>query len=121
MIRQQTFKGSQNRGQIYVATHGRGLFTSEHYSTQADQTSNSLNLNNELTVFPNPSFDRINFELQCKPNQEFLVQIVNLKGQLVFTRKQRSKFLNISELSEGRYILTIQTSDDFYSTQFLKK
>jgi photosystem II stability/assembly factor-like uncharacterized protein len=121
MIRQQTFKGSQNRGQIYVATHGRGLFTSEHYSTQADQTSNSLNLNNELTVFPNPSFDRINFELQCKPNQEFLVQVVNLKGQLVFTRKQRSKFLNISELSEGRYILTIQTSDDFYSTQFLKK
>jgi hypothetical protein len=121
MIRQQTFKGSQNRGQIYVATHGRGLFTSEHYSTKADQLSNSLNVNNELSVFPNPSFDRINFELKSKANQEFIVQVVNLKGQLVFTRKQTSKFLNVSELSEGIYMLTVQANNDFYSTQFLKK
>ena len=121
MIRQQTFNESQNKGQIYVATHGRGLFTSEHYSTKADQLSNSLNVNNELSVFPNPSFDRINFELKSKPNQEFIVQVVNLKGQLVFTRKQTSKFLNIAELSEGIYMLTVQTNNDFYSTQFLKK
>ena len=79
------------------------------------------NINKELTVFPNPSFDRINFEFKSKSNQEFIVQIVNLKGQLIFTKKQRDNFVDVSNLPKGSYILTIQTSSEFYSSQFFKK
>lgn len=121
MIRQQTFNESQNKGQIYVATHGRGLFTSEYYTNKTDDLSNMSNINKELTVFPNPSFDRVNFEFKSKSNQEFIVQIVNLKGQLIFTKKQRDNFVDVSNLPKGGYILTIQTSSEFYSSQFFKK
>ena len=63
MIRQQTFPGSANRGQIYVATHGRGLFTTKDYVTNTDEQSKLNHPENILTVYPNPSYKSLNFEL----------------------------------------------------------
>ena len=120
MVRQQTFKGSQNRGQIYVATHGRGLFTTQDYSTQVDEPSNNFNLS-KLKVFPNPSHDRLNFDFENKLNEDLLIQLINSKGQLVISRTQKETVVDVSSLSTGSYLLTVQSNVGFYSAQFMKK
>ncbi len=119
MIRQQTFPGSANRGQIYVATHGRGLFTTKDYVTN---TGEKLNYpKNALSVYPNPSYKSLNFELENKLNQDMHVQVINLKGQLVLSRKQKSKEVDVSGLSNGCYILTVQINNNLYTAEFIKK
>ena len=120
MIRQQTFKGSQNRGQIYVATHGRGLFTTQDYSTQIDELSYDVN-RNKLKIYPNPSLDRLNFDFENKLNEDLHIQVINPGGQLVISRIQKGNTIDISSLSAGNYLLTVQSKDCFYTTQFVKK
>ena len=120
MIRQQTFKGSQNRGQIYVATHGRGLFTTQDYSTQIDELSYDVN-RNKLKIYPNPSMDRLNFDFENKLNEDLHIQVINPGGQLVISRIQKGNTIDISSLSAGNYLLTVQSKDCFYTTQFVKK
>ena len=118
MIRQQTFNGSHNKGQIYAATHGRGLFTSEHYSTKSNEL---INMDGDLKLFPNPSNKIINFDFKKRSNEEIFVQIINLNGQIVFSKKQIDNSVDVSDLSIGNYVITVQTSDNFYSTKFIKK
>lgn len=120
MIRQQTFKGSTNRGQIYVATHGRGLFTTQDYSTQIDKLS-SDHYKNKLKVYPNPSLERLSVDFENIRNEDLLIQIINYKGQLVLSLKQKETVVDVSSLSTGSYLLTVQSNADFYTAQFMKK
>ena len=120
MIRQQTFKGSTNRGQIYVATHGRGLFTTQDYSTQIDKLS-SDHYKNKLKVYPNPSLERLSVDFENIRNEDLLIQVINYKGQLVLSLKQKETVVDVSSLSTGSYLLTVQSNADFYTAQFMKK
>ena len=108
LIRQQTFKGSENRGQIYVATHGRGLFTTEGYLTSSHHTDKAVDLKKTLKIYPNPVEDQLNFELDLINGEEFMLQIMNSNGKIVLVKKQKSQKVNVSSLASGLYILSIK-------------
>lgn len=121
LIRQQTFKGSNNRGQIYLATHGRGLFTTESYSTSSNEIKGVERLNKTLKVYPNPVRNNLNFELELLKGEDFLVQVLNNNGQLVISKKQKGQKLDVSGLASGSYIMSVQQGQTTFSTVFLKK
>lgn len=121
MIRQQTFKQTENRGQIFVATHGRGLFTSENYLTTRNDSK--MNKTTRLTcdVFPNPSDHFIQFDINKSSSKELIVQILDLNGRLVMLKKQKNQQLDISDLSKGHYTLLIQMDEKIYTAKFVRK
>lgn len=120
MIRQETFEWVPNYGQIYVATHGRGMFTSDHYVTSVSEEPKAINRLN-VEVYPNPAINSIQFNIDNPNDQDLLIQVIDLKGQLVQTETKKDQQLNIASLSSGTYILSIQKGREIYSSTFIKK
>ncbi len=126
MIRQQTWMGAQNFGQIYVATHGRGVFTSEHYVGSNELVGNNKTQKDELKVFPNPVLNELNLELPKIINGDYPVNIFNTEGRLV--KRCINKFLNgvskgndISYLTTGNYFIVVRTKSKLFRGSLLKK
>ncbi len=120
-IRQQTFNGSENRGQIYVATHGRGLFTTEGYLTSSHHIDKAVELDDKtLKIYPNPVESILNFDVDITNGEEFMLQIMDSKGKIVLVKNQKTKKVNVSSLTLGSYILSIQKEQINCSATFIK-
>ncbi|GEQ87337.1 hypothetical protein ULMS_28450 [Patiriisocius marinistellae] len=73
-----------------------------------------------LSVFPNPTQEYIMFDLGYERAQK--IEIYNTLGNLVKVYKKGvSNILPVKELSNGMYILKIQTETKLYSAKFLKE
>lgn len=109
-LRQQQFAnnaefGIKNHGVVYAATFGRGVFTSETFSTKGGASSSHLaGLSDiEVQVTPNPVSDlaTLRYTLDSSSNVEF--QVYNLQGKLV-------KTININNQPAGSNELTVDAS-----------
>ena len=125
MIGQQTWEGAQNFGQIYVATHGRGFFTSEHYVGSEDVTKNEV-LTDKLKIFPNPVLNSFKIDVSSKINGRFLISIYSIEGKLVKSEESmfssgKSNFIDISNLSKGRYFVKMNSGRVNYNGDLLKR
>lgn len=75
-----------------------------------------------LTVYPNPAQDRLQFTgLDLKPGLPAEVAVYNLFGQLVTRQILHQNFLNIRFLSNGMYLLRIQSGNRIYHAKFIVK
>lgn len=72
----------------------------------------------EITVYPNPANDRINIDYKGKAN----VQIIDYTGRIVYkkSKTESAESINVSNLSPGMYILTVQTGADQFVARFIK-
>lgn len=121
MIRQQTFKKSKNRGQIFIATHGRGLFTSENYLTSRPKQKISKLKIQSFNLFPNPVKNTIRFDLHVNAALDLYIQVFDMQGRLVLSRKQKDQQLDVAILSNGPYSIFVQNGENRYSAKFIKK
>ena len=120
MIRQETFEWVPNYGQIYVATHGRGMFTSDHYVTSVNEPPKTIQ-KLDLEVFPNPASDLIQFNVDNTNNEELLIQVIDISGKSLISQTKKDQQLNIAGLSSGTYILSVQKNRTLYSSTFFKR
>lgn len=120
MVRQETFEWVPNYGQIYVATHGRGMFTSDHYVTSVNEAPKSIKRLN-LEVFPNPASNFIQFNIENLNNEELILQVIDINGKLVQSEIKKDQQLNIAGLPSGTYILSVQKGRELYASTFIKK
>lgn len=67
----------------------------------------------EIKVYPNPASDILWVDLRGMTNDNFSVQVFNLKGELIKTKKLKNdRFpLDIYELNKGIYLLKVQGSE----------
>jgi hypothetical protein len=121
MIRQQTFRKSKNRGQVFIATHGRGLFTSESYLTSNSKLKEPNLKFQSFNLFPNPAQNIIRFDLTIKPFTDIIIQVTDMQGRTVLFKKQKDNQLDITELNSGSYSIFIQNGENFYSSKFIKR
>jgi len=95
-----------------------GIIEDEN-SISAD-CSNSLSLDNPLSrqlgVYPNPTVDIVNFDLD-KPIDEILVY--NLSGSLI-KRETNSEFIDISDLETGLYFIKVTVDNNSQFVKILK-
>ena len=71
-----------------------------------------------ISVYPNPAVDQINIEGEVQENAAF--HIVTTTGMMVKAGNAKSTSINVSDLSAGLYILSVQDKGEVKSTKFYK-
>lgn len=78
----------------------------------------------DCSIYPNPTTDILNIELQQPFETEFLVEIYDLKGQLLYSDSGYNSMkveLDISTFATGMYLLNIKSVDQLLSKRFVKQ
>lgn len=87
-----------------------------------DEATVTINLNNttgfnniesqNFKIYPNPARDFVNIEIQNTENNNTLVEIVNINGQLIYseTISNNSQTIDLSDYSPGIYYVRINSS-----------
>lgn len=71
-----------------------------------------------FTIYPNPTADVVNFDLQNKVTS---VEVYDAAGKLVKSVKDGTKSINISSLTKGSYILKVNADNKIYTKKVIKK
>jgi len=82
------------------------------FSTQEEQISEDLDMNDLLEIYPNPASKEVWIEyLILDDNNISKIEIFDIEGRLVMTQAIRNGYgieeIDVSSLSEGSYILKI--------------
>lgn len=72
-----------------------------------------ISQNNIFTLYPNPASDLVNLNIDKTNNTELTLNIYNVTGTLVKSEilEQNNRQINIGDLSNGVYIVTIKSKD----------
>ena len=106
-------------------------YKAKYYGTDFTVSNNafcSIPESSEITIFPNPSRDRINISFPNVQNQIINICIIEpVSGRLYKTISKEfqtnnifSKTIDISNLEKGIYLIVIQTKDTLISKKFVK-
>jgi hypothetical protein len=95
----------------------------------SDETLNITILTNEntISVFPNPAVNYLNFHFKQNKNVTYSVKLFDITGKMILNTNLQSQNqnsqLDISQLSNGMYVLTLVSKDSSYNQSFkiLKK
>ncbi|MGZ2370672.1 endonuclease [Ancylomarina sp. YFZ004] len=73
----------------------------------------------EIKMYPNPTTDYINIDFPTDKLKN--IKILNMKGQLIKTAQAyQSLRLNVQDLKEGIYLISIQTDETVITKRFVK-
>jgi photosystem II stability/assembly factor-like uncharacterized protein len=120
MLRQQYLSG-ENKGFIYVGTHGRGIFKSSNTSSIFDFSDNGDDAPIELlSIYPNPAESFVNVELSSD-TKEFDISIIDLMGKEVYSSsKTNNTRIDISSLEAGNYVVIVIADGNKQLGKFIK-
>lgn len=99
-------EGCIKPGQIYIGTHGRGIWSTDAYlSLPGEQDNlNPTKFIPDINVYPNPLNEVGNLQFDLAENADVYVQIFSLSGQLV-------KEISQSNMAKGNNVITFETAD----------
>ncbi len=124
-LRQQVVLGKrwwhpENTGSIYAGTHGRGIFRSDATLDPAvgiDEASASKD-SNVLSIYPNPTNALATIEFTLSQNQDVIINVFSIQGELVktitkdnLTKGDKTLKLDVKDLPIGNYILQLDAGN----------
>ncbi|MCC7301198.1 MAG: T9SS type A sorting domain-containing protein [Bacteroidia bacterium] len=120
MIRQQTARNwvVSNTGQLWVGTHGRGIYSSntllQPMSVEPSPFGgNAVNVfKSSVKVFPNPMSEQGQVSFFMPGSGEAHIEVYNLSGK-------RVKLIELGKMSAGSYIQDLDVSDLARGTYFV--
>ena len=132
-IRQQWIESRRwtyptNYGYIYAGTHGRGIFSADMGVVSVDESDDMIETAaNQLLVYPNPVTQGVaQMQLDLAYRTDVEVTVFSSTGKLVqqipyrnLAEGQHNLTLDVSELSNGNYIVAVQTGDDIQTAHFV--
>jgi|FLOH01.1.fsa_nt_gi photosystem II stability/assembly factor-like uncharacterized protein len=77
----------------------------------------------EFTIYPNPAKDKLNINFSIELNDKYTITIQNLLGQItttftgVGTGENQLQSINISDMQEGQYIISIVSANGSYARE----
>lgn len=108
----QVFPGIYNYGEIYAATHGRGIFKSTAFVGMKDIQTSKNSFNSSILVYPNPASTTTTIEFELTKSSSITATIIDNSGKIVrqinlgsFSVGKNKKSIDISYLSKGLYII----------------
>ena len=125
-------EGNYRPGEIYIATFGRGIWSSSSYLGVEDGNNNTNNVIKEafrtnLKAFPNPTNASTTLSFQLENQSDVYVNVYNLSGRLVQTIKKSNLGsgtqliqLDGNKLSTGTYIVKFQAGSVKETIKFVK-
>lgn len=81
-----------------------------------------LNTDLSMRIYPNPAYDILNIQMQEKNSESENLFIFDISGRLILSKKfNNSTSININSLSQGFYILKINSGDKTYTQKIIKR
>ena len=110
-------------GFIAIATQGNGVFANSSLTGVQDNFSENINLN--VSLFPNPSSEELNFLFDIPLSDYYELKIYDLQGNLIdvpfkklFDIGKQSFNYNLRKLKSGTYFYILQSSKKSYKGKF---
>ncbi|MFK8038504.1 MAG: T9SS type A sorting domain-containing protein, partial [Crocinitomicaceae bacterium] len=123
-------EGCFANGQMYIGTHGRGIWSTNEYLSDdlpKDNVIVELGISN-LKLYPNPVISDVNVNFDVKEAGKGSVSVYDLTGKLIVDMQNISLnegknniVLGLSDLSNGTYIVKLKTESDSQATKFIKQ
>jgi hypothetical protein len=112
-------EGTNRPGEVYIGTHGRGIWRSEDLLSVRDEVSrDNTNVVLPVRVFPNPMVDNGTISFETKENSDVTVNVFALNGQMVKTIALGNRnagvqnvSINAGDLSNGTYIIHVSAGN----------
>ncbi len=108
------YAGTYNWGEIYAATHGRGLFNCKNFIGIDDIDDGPVNKTPKLAIYPNPAVDEVYIEFILKQKDEVNIFVYDLQGRVVrnvnpqvYSSGSHKVSLDCYDLSRGTYIVQL--------------
>jgi hypothetical protein len=129
-LRQDISNDPNFGGAIYLATHGRGMWsTNKFLSTEENvKIDDEQKIKSAISVYPNPTTDVLNLTYELANSSDVMVNIVSLEGKLIKSVNMGSKYIgkhrtniNVQELPKGLYVLQVKTATDSKVAKFIKQ
>ena len=125
------YPGVSNKGTIYAATYGRGLFRCETYHTQYTPYSvpevSAVESKSAINMYPNPVSNgeaKISFELNADATVTY--QVFDMTGRMVksealghFSKGSNEAEVSMEGLANGAYVLRLNAGNHASSVKFL--
>lgn len=123
----ETYPAIENYKDIYVATHGRGVFLYDANAVGIDDipmTQNKSALN--MDVYPNPATTAISVSLTLPASQAARIDVYDFAGRLILSNQtgqlpagKQNIDLNISSLTKGTYLMKCSTGNSICTKKFI--
>lgn len=101
---------------FYVFKTAGGPMT--HLSIQGPNGIHDVSDETAVSLYPNPATDVLTIRTTERIDEQ---KIYNLNGQLMMDIKANTNQINISKLSEGIYVLELNSNGTFSRTKFVKE
>ncbi len=91
----------------------------------AGKTDGSVDLGNEVKVFPNPTADYVNIQLSLQEASLFKVEVLDVRGKLMLIQEQNNPLpgqmvrLDTSKLPGGTYIVNIDIDGEIQTQKLV--
>ncbi len=125
----ELFPPIQNYGNIYVATHGRGIFKAEleYVGIEDDKIAREETQNKlQVSIYPNPAVDDVTLSLDIQESSEAQLAIFDLTGKLVFSMDlghistgNNNIPINLSSLQKGSYVVQVIAGTNIASSKII--
>lgn len=111
-----------NSGQIYVATNGRGIWTTSNfingYFTGIEHNTLRDRGTSNLSIFPNPGNNLVNISFDAMDGENASLQIMDLSGRVVKTESignqlaqgETNHSFTVSDLNPGIYLVNVSSN-----------
>ncbi len=110
---------------VLAATHGRGLFTAIY--PLDPYTSIEEKLVSEINIYPNPTAGKLSVSFEVENTEKINIIVSDISGRQII-RKEYTSFsgnfhqeFDLSEYSEGTYLLNIQKGNETITRKILLK
>lgn len=114
-----SFSGNVNEIEIYAFESGVIEMCIEPLSASAISEDSNLY---DITVYPNPAADILTIENKSNPEQKTTLSLMNVQGQKILCDEidfTKTHTLDISSLSNGVYILTLNNNKMNYVSRIV--
>lgn len=128
-IRQQKIASYKcyNSGVIYVATAGRGLWSTDKYLTKyaigINENENNTVFSSSINLYPNPATDAAQLAFNAQGDASYKVTVYDISGRALMIQNTGKLMagdqlipLNTSSLNSGVYFVTINGTNNFNAT-----
>lgn len=127
----RTFEeGNRRPGEIYVASYGRGIWSTEavlNVEGQDPISELSKESGISLEVYPNPSRYNSTLIVDLKENNNLEIQFFNISGRLVKRIEKTNAHIGRNEvvfsaedLPQGTYLIRVKSGTQMETTKFMK-
>jgi len=125
-------EGNYRPGEVYVGTHGRGIWSTDAVLSVAENNANgaangALKDKPKMTVYPNPSHAIATLQFELNQAGDAVVEFYNISGRRMkvvqatgLVKGKNDVQFNAEDLPQGTYIVRVKSGDFTNSTKFIK-